>query len=153
MVSRRRSREFLLQSLYSRTELRSEFSRETFITSYFDESGVDYLELPYVDTMETSILAHEAELIAIVSLLAPKFDLATIPVMHILIIMIALTEMLYERGFEIPDAVSLNEAIELAKRFSDDQGRMFINGALSTFLKKRDTLDTKTVKNDFHIFS
>ncbi len=153
MVSRRRSREFLLQSLYSRTELRSGFSREAFIASYFDESGVDYLELPYVDTMEASILAHEAELIAIVSLLAPKFDLATIPVMHILIIMIALTEMLYERGFDIPDAVSLNEAIELAKRFSDDQGRMFINGALSTFLKKRDTLDTKTVKNDFRIFS
>jgi transcription termination factor NusB len=38
--------------------------------------------------------------------------------------------------------VSINEALELAKRFSDDQGRMFINGALSTFLKKKDTLDT-----------
>jgi transcription termination factor NusB len=97
MVSRRRSREFLVQSLYSRTELKSSFSRDSFIEAYFDESGVDYLELPYVDTMEQSIIAHEAELIGLIGRLAPKFELATIPVMHILILMISLTEMLYEK--------------------------------------------------------
>jgi hypothetical protein len=30
---------------------------------------------------------------------------------------------------------------------------MFINGALSTFLKKKDTLDTTQWDTDFHIFS
>lgn len=97
MVSRRRSREFLLQSLYSRTELKSAFSRDDFITSYFNESGVDYLELPYVDAMEQSILKNEHDLISLIHLLAPKFELSTIPVMHILILMISLTEMLYEK--------------------------------------------------------
>ena len=62
-----------------------------------------------------------------ISLLAPKFELPTIPVMHILILMIALTEILYAKELEIPEAVSVNEAVELAKTFSDDQGRMFIN--------------------------
>jgi transcription antitermination protein NusB len=85
------------------------------------------LELPYIDAMETSIIEHEEDLIAIISLLAPKFELPTIPVMHILILMIALTEMLYRTDLAIPEAVSVNESIELAKTFSDDQGRMFIN--------------------------
>jgi transcription antitermination protein NusB len=127
MLSRRRSREFLLQSLYSRTELKSSFDRSTFIASYFDEGGVEMLEMDYIDSMEKMILTHEDTLIGIIALLAPKFELPTIPVMHILILMIALTEILYRPDLAIPEAVTVNEAIELAKRFSDDQGRMFIN--------------------------
>ena len=102
--------------------------------------------------MEAVILEHESDLIGLVSLLAPRFDLATIPVMHIMIIMIALAEILYAKNLETPDAVAVNEAIELAKRFSDDQGRMFINGALSTFLKKRETLILAIKPIEFKIF-
>jgi transcription antitermination protein NusB len=98
------------------------------------------LEIPYIDSMEASIIAHEEDLISIITLLAPKFELPTIPVMHILIIMIALTEILYQPDLTIPEAVSMNEAIELAKTFSDDQGRMFINGALSAFLKDKEKM-------------
>ncbi len=127
MISRRRTREFLLQSLYSRHELREAFVRENFIESYFDDENVAAIDMAYVDAMETAILAHEKELISMVSVLIPKFDLPTIPVMHIMILMIALTEMLYTPSLETPEAVSMNEAIELAKRFSDDQGRMLIN--------------------------
>ncbi len=54
--------------------------------------------------------------------------------------MIALTEMLYVTTETIPPQVSTNEAIELAKRFTDDQGKGFVNGALSTFLKDKDKL-------------
>lgn len=43
------------------------------------------------------------------------------PLLHILILMIALTEILYVSDLEIPESVSVNEAIELAKKFSDDQ--------------------------------
>ncbi len=121
MISRRRTREFLLQSLYSRHELREAFIRENFIESYFDGENVAAIDMVYIDTMEIAILSHEKELIAIISILIPKFDLATIPVMHIMILMIALTEMLYTKSLKTPEAVSVNEAIELAKRFSDDQ--------------------------------
>jgi transcription antitermination protein NusB len=55
--------------------------------------------------------------------------------------MIALTEMRYGRDLDIPQAVSVNEAIELAKRFSDDGGREFVNGVLSSYLKEEKTLE------------
>lgn len=152
MFSRRRSREFLLQSLYSRHELGDAFVREDFLDSYFDADNIASIDMAYVDTMEKAILAHEAELISIVQTLAPKFELSTIPVMHIMIIMIALTEMLYASSADTPEAVSVNEAIELAKRFSDDQGRMFINGTLSTFLKKRETVMLGGKEVEFRVF-
>ena len=66
--------------------------------------------------------------------------------------MISLTEMIYWTGEPIPPSVSVNEAIELTKRFSDDSGKVFINGALATFLKERETLIPKAIDGTFRIF-
>jgi transcription antitermination protein NusB len=126
-----------------------DFDRDVFLETYFSWENTIDLEKEYVDAVETTLLKNEAPLLWYIATLAPKFDLETLPVIHILILMIALTEMLYMTSLEIPRAVSVNEAIELAKRFSDDGGREFINGTLSTFLKD-DTIETKNTK--FTIF-
>ena len=57
----------------------------------------------------------------------PKVDLA--------IMRLALSEMLY--ADDIPDAVAVNEAIELAKRFSTDNSAGFIHGVLGAVSKER----------------
>lgn len=67
--------------------------------------------------------------------------------------MITLSELLYAMDLAIPEAVAVNEAIELAKRFSDDQGRMFINGALSTFLKDKENLMKNLKPVEFRVFA
>ncbi len=152
MLSRRRSREFLLQSLYARSELGPTYSRDAFMVSFFSEENSFELEGAYIDTLEIAVLSHENELIEIITLLAPKFELATIPVIHILILMITLSELLYAPDLAIPEAVAVNEAIELTKRFSDDQGRMFINWALSTFLKDKENLLSNLKSIEFRVF-
>lgn len=153
MISRRRSREFLLQMLYSRTNMGTDFSRAAFLEAYFEEENMEYLDTTYVDQMEIFILEHEAELLSYISLLAPKFELETMPSIHILILMVALSEMLYFQAIDaIPVAVSVNEAIELAKRFSDDHGKVLINGALSTFLKDREKIIAEKKEVSFRIF-
>ncbi|ABP90786.1 Transcription termination factor [Streptococcus suis 05ZYH33] len=38
---------------------------------------------------------------------------------------------------ETPDRVAVNEAIELAKEFSDESSAKFVNGVLSQFIKAR----------------
>lgn len=43
------------------------------------------------------------------------------------ILRVAVAEILY---LGIPDRVAINEAVELAKRYSDDEGHRFINGVL-----------------------
>lgn len=151
MVSRRSTREFLLQSLYARTQM-TDFDREVFYSSYFSGENTIELDTNYLDLMEWLILDNERKLIDIISLLAPRFELGTLPAIHILILMIALTEMLYWIGESIPQSVSVNEAVELAKKFSDDQGKNFINGALATFLRDREKIVLGAKEWSFKIF-
>lgn len=142
MISRRRTREYLLQMLYARACTPTTFDRDIFFAAYFETEDAEMLDAKYLEILEEAIISHEAELLSIISLLAPKFEIATIPVIHVLILMIALAELLYAQKLSevIPETVSINEAIELAKRFSDESGKMFINGTLSTFLKNREKM-------------
>ncbi len=151
MISRRQTREYLLQTLYARANI-SPFDRGIFYGAYFLGDHSLSLDMIYLDGMEKLLIEHEWALIGLISLIAPRFDLETIPTMHILILMISLTEMIYWSGETIPSSVSVNEAIELTKRFSDDSGKTFINGALATFLKEKETLKLKAVDGTFRIF-
>jgi len=40
---------------------------------------------------------------------------------------------------DIPDAVSINEAVELAKTYDDDAAASFINGILNAVLKEKNS--------------
>nr|WP_277756539.1 transcription antitermination factor NusB [Vagococcus sp. CY53-2] len=58
----------------------------------------------------------------------------------LIILRLAIFEMLYLK--DIPNKVSLNEALELAKTYSDDESKRFINGVLSSVLED---IETETV--------
>ncbi|UFJ42911.1 transcription antitermination factor NusB [Brevibacillus humidisoli] len=51
------------------------------------------------------------------------------------ILRLAFFELMFEP--ELPEKVVLNEAVELAKLYSDDQSYRFVNGVLSSFLQER----------------
>jgi N utilization substance protein B len=52
------------------------------------------------------------------------------------ILRLAFFEIMFEP--DIPEKVVLNEAIEIAKLFSDEQSHRYINGVLSSFLQARE---------------
>lgn len=152
MISRRRTREYLLQLLYARASLPTVFSRDIFCDSYYEDTDMSIIDIAYVNLLEWLIIEHERELLDIIFTLAPKFELETMPHIHILILMIALTEMLFVTTETIPLSVSTNEAIELAKRFTDEQWKWFVNGALSTFLKDKDKILTNKLTGKYTLF-
>ena len=47
---------------------------------------------------------------------------------------LAVYEMLYES--EIPYSVSINEAVELSKKYDDDKSYTFVNGVLNALSKE-----------------
>lgn len=73
------------------------------------------------------------------------------PVIHLIILMIALYEMLFLDDATLTEKISMSEAVELAKKFSDENGKSFINGVLSEFSKKKESL-MFNVKSDFLLF-
>ena len=62
------------------------------------------------------------------------WTLARMPVIDLIVLRIAIFEL--KSRPDVPTAVILNEAVELAKTFSTDESGRFVNGILSTISKR-----------------
>lgn len=87
----------------------------------------------YMHTLVQGVLEHQSEIDGMLAKhLDSKWSLDRLSKTDLLILRIAVFEIKFES--ETPDKVALNEALELAKAFSDDKSRRFINGVLSNLL-------------------
>ncbi len=133
--SRSRTRRFLLQSLYTRAIAGMSVSKHE---AFFEEA--ERIDDEYVLLLEKAILDNEGKLLGVIYESAPKYDIKSLPLVNAIILLICLAEMLIVCPDDVPPRVSVNEAIELAKRYSDDASKNLINGILNTILEKRDTI-------------
>ena len=74
---------------------------------------------------------------------AEKWDLSRIAVLDRLILRLAICEILYFD--DIPPKVTINEAIEIAKKYSTEKSDKFVNGILDAVLH-RQVLGEKPVR-------
>ena len=65
---------------------------------------------------------------------AKNWELDRIAKIDRFLVQIAICELVFFE--EIPPKVSINEAIEISKKYSTDKSRMFVNGILDSILKK-----------------
>ena len=132
-ISRPKTRKFLFQALYSRIHLGNSFNKTAFIETFFDEDYAEAIDMTYFEEMFTGIIARESELIHVIEKFAPKFDVSIMPAGNLLPIFVAVYEMIYLTCDKIPLKVSIDEALELSKLYSDDKGRVLVNGVLNSF--------------------
>jgi N utilization substance protein B len=86
----------------------------------------------YLDQLVSGVLDHRQELDQLISsYLTGGWTIDRIVRTNLVILRIALYELQYEK--DLPAAVVINEALELAKTFSDDKSRKFINGVLGHY--------------------
>ncbi|WP_203638737.1 transcription antitermination factor NusB [Levilactobacillus wangkuiensis] len=96
----------------------------------------------YLQKLVTGVLANQADLDAkIDQYLSTGWQLKRIAKTDLVIMRIAFYEIDYVE--EVPNRVAVNEALELAKNFSDDRSRRFINGVLAHTLDD-DPLDSQS---------
>ena len=62
-----------------------------------------------------------------------SWDIKRIAKVDLSILRVAITEILYLS--DIPDKVSINEAIDLAKKYGDENSYKFVNGLLGKIVK------------------
>ncbi|MGO3539713.1 MAG: transcription antitermination factor NusB [Latilactobacillus curvatus] len=101
----------------------------------FDAEEVVEVAVPdYLAFLVTGVTEHQAELdAALTPYLKKGWQLSRLAKPDLIILRLGLFEM--QNSTEAPDKVALNEALELAKQFTDDQAKGFINGVLSKFVE------------------
>jgi N utilization substance protein B len=130
-LTRREIREFLLQTLYAKSVLADSYDAQEFAQSYYTAPVDQAFQDSYYQEVFAGVQEQEGVLLQIVAHYAPKFEADIMPIINLLPILIGAYEMLYLKADTIPEKVSINEAVELAKKFSDDGAREMVNGVLN----------------------
>ena len=96
----------------------------------------EHLEQPrdyyaFADELINGAIEHVTEIDENIKGLAHNWDFDRIAKIDLAILRLAMFEMLYRK--DIPPVVSINEAIDLSKQFSNADAKRFINGILDRF--------------------
>jgi len=130
-MSRKDAREMAMRLLFQKAfteEIDLERLRD------MDESlSIDQKDLEYVHSVLEGFALHQQEIDGIISKYAKGWSLDRIWRVDLAILRLAIYEILYRE--DIPASVSINEGVELAKRYGTEKSSSFVNGILGRFVK------------------
>lgn len=133
--NRKRSREIAMELLFSMTINKNtlEETFNTFIEEY--EMKLEIIDVEYIKSILKKVEDNKEEIDARIEKSLNKWSIDRISKVNLTILRIAIAEMLYFD--DIPEKVSINEAIELTKKYSDEKSVAFVNGLLDNTLKNK----------------
>lgn len=90
-------------------------------------------QIQYIQKVVRGVAEHGPELDQYIAQYAKNWRFARIPLTASAIMRVAMYEILYMP--EIPAAASINDAVNIAKKYEDEKVASFINGILGTFVR------------------
>ena len=145
MGSRRKARECALQMLFAADIGGAEQRADALVRDYWEQLGepdVDEGAREFATRLAAGALSHLAELDERIRSRAEHWRISRMAVVDRNILRMAVYEFLHE---PTPRTVAINEALEIARRFSTYEATQFINGILDAI--KRD-LDRERPQED-----
>jgi N utilization substance protein B len=133
MSSRRLAREQALQALYS-VAIGSRDPAEALSEVIAEHADSEHRT--FVKDLVLGTLEHAGEADAIVAPLLEGWTVERLPTVDRMLLEMATFELRYRP--RTPVAVIINEAVELAKRFSTEDSGRFVNGVLSAVARASD---------------
>ena len=132
MSKRRKARETALQALYA-----SELSGQDWKDAVADMarrrgSSADSVE--YAERIASGVSSSREKLDRMIEGCLENWRLERISLIDLTILRIALTELM--QCPEVPTVVIINEAIEIANRFSSEKAGRFVNGILDRLARE-----------------
>lgn len=89
----------------------------------------------YAKQLFEGVSSRTAELDEIISQYSNGWKINRLPKVNVAILRLAIYEMNFVD--EVPDSVAINEAVELAKKYSGTEDSAFINGILGTVFRSK----------------
>ncbi len=121
-----------------RTEMR-ELAFKTIYSKFFNPSeedifsNADQVGLEFTKKILENFALHYTEINDLISAHLKGYTIDRVYKIDLAIIIVALIELKYIK--ENPKEVIINEAVELAKKFSTDKSPKFVNGVLADIVK------------------
>ncbi len=133
-MTRKEARELLMQLLYQMELLddHSEETKDTYLEKNFSEKG----HRDYAAQLLDLVLTKKDDVDAKINENSNKWTTSRMPKVDVAILRLAVVELLYMD--DIPDAVAINEAVDMAKKYGTDESKAFINGILGKIAKEKD---------------
>jgi transcription antitermination protein NusB len=95
----------------------------------------------FAERLVAGVLENKREVDALIERYATNWKISRMPIVDRNILRAGVYELLWMD--DVPAKVTVNEAIELAKSFGDDEASKFVNGILDQILGKELTLAAK----------
>lgn len=138
MRKRSKAREYALQILYA-IDIRKEEDNEN-IAQFWQQQDADQPVKVYAMQLVNGCLHELSGIDALIAKYTDNWKISRMAVIDRNIIRMATYELLHID--DIPPKVAINEAVELAKKFGDDESGRFVNGVLDKINKLECTKET-----------
>lgn len=125
MLERRKARHQALHLLYQREITEEPVSRILADGSWSSEDGAP---TDYCRELVAGVESAQARIDGIIEDISQNWALSRMPLVDRSILRLAVYEMLYRD--DVPDSVSINEAVEMAKVYGGEDSSKFVNGIL-----------------------
>ena len=132
MGSRRKAREYALQMLFQWDITKDNI--ESVMAGFWSNIDEPPAVIEFANQLVTRTIEHVEEIDAIVQRHAEHWRLDRMAVVDRNLLRLATQEFMYDK--ETPKTVVINEAIEIARRFSAQESPQFVNGILDSIRKE-----------------
>ena len=133
MKNRRISREIALQVLYQ-MEFDTSLTPIQGLRQYEDHFKNDQLSMDYSEKLIAGIKEHQTQIDETIQKFSINWKISRMSHVDRNIIRLSIFEMTHLKD-EVPKNASINEAIEIAKKFGSEDSSHFINGILDQISK------------------
>ena len=135
MGVRREGREQVLQALYA-VEMSPDEPREA-LRLFWAGQRCSAAARQFAEDLLDGILANRANIDKAIASTSANWALARMAKIDLSILRLAAYELLFRE--DIPRNVTINEAIEIAKKFGSEESPAFVNGILDEIARSRPT--------------
>jgi N utilization substance protein B len=132
-MKRRKAREHALQLLFQ-LDIKKERPSAAVLRSFWAEYQPDAEVKAFAEEIITGIFKHLAEINRLIHGCAKNWTLARMAAVDRNVLRMAVYEILYRK--DIPTSVTIDEAIEIAKKYGTEESGSFVNGILDSVASK-----------------
>ncbi|SHJ65489.1 transcription antitermination factor NusB [Tepidibacter formicigenes] len=129
-MSRKISRE-LAMKLFYQIEMTKDYTIER-VEDFIEENSHENFDKDYILNVGSKFIENKDEVDEFITKYSKGWKLDRIAKVDLSIIRLAIVELIYRE--DIPFKVSINEAVELAKKYANEDSSSFINGVLGSVL-------------------